>query len=70
MALLDPMSYIVGEYQIQSCCRDRGYPVLPTSQSSEKFMIGFTIKTQERINDASNEMGQGKQSHISNILKK
>ena len=32
-------------------------------------MIVFTIKTQARINDASNEIGQGKQPNISNILK-
>ena len=33
------------------------------------IMIAFTIKNvKKRINDASNEMGQGKQSDISNIL--
>ena len=33
------------------------------------MMIAFTIKTQARIYDASNEMRQGKQSNILNILK-
>ena len=41
-----------------------------TSQFAEKFiMIAFTIKTQARINDVSTEMGQGKQSDISDITK-